>query len=148
MNKEMKAFIAAIAVMGIVRFSLDRFGVPKEIVKYFSMTAVIFVGTVYFAIATITHKQRLKSSYLLVMPYMIIEVLALGYTWATNQQTIFHAEEYSFGTSVGPHTIGHFVGGLTWEPLALFLIMEVIWFVYTSVRGTRRGIDRSNPSRL
>ena len=131
MNTTMKAFIAAIAGMGIVRFALDRAGVPMDVVKYFSMTAIMVIATVSFAIATATHKQRLKDSYLLVMPYMAIEVLALGYTWMTGYQTIFHAKEYSLGSSVAQHTVGHFIGGLTWEPLSIFLVMEIIWFVYT-----------------
>ena len=131
MNTTMKAFIAAIAGMGIVRFALDRAGVPMDVVKYFSMTAIMIIGSVYFAVATATHKERLKDSYLLVMPYMAIEVLALGYTWMTGYQTIFHAKEYSLGSSVAQHTVGHFIGGLTWEPLSVFLVMEIIWFAYT-----------------
>ncbi len=133
MNTTMKAFIAAIAGMGIVRFVLDRAGLPIDVVKYFSMTAIMLIGSIYFAIATTTHKERLKAAYLLVMPYMTIEVLALGYAWASGQQTIFHAREYSFGTTIGKHTIGHFVGGLTWEPLFGFLMMEIIWFGYTRI---------------
>jgi hypothetical protein len=76
-----------------------------------------------------------------VLPYMIIEVAALGYTWATGRQTIFHAQEYSFGVGVGEHTIGHLVGGLTWEPLFLFLVMEVIWLLYS---GGRRLLHASS----
>src|ERR1051326_6783219 len=131
MNRTMKIFIAAIAGMGIVRFVLDRYGVPKETVKYFSMTAVMIIGSIYFAIATKTHKDRLKAAYLLVMPYMTVEVLALSYTWASGRQTIFHAHEYSFGTPLWLHTVGHFVGGLTWEPLFGFVVMEIIWLAYT-----------------
>ena len=135
MNTTMKAFIAAIAAMGIVRFVLDRAGLPIDVVKYFSMTVVMILGSIYFAIATTTHKERLKAAYLLVTPYMTIEVLALGYTWASGHQTIFHAKEYSFGVSIGLHTLGHFVGGLTWEPLFGFLVMEIIWFGYTRITG-------------
>ena len=58
MNTTMKAFIAAIAVMGIVRFALDRAGMPMDVVKYFSMTAIMIIGSVYFAVATATHKER------------------------------------------------------------------------------------------
>ena len=64
-----------------------------------------------------------------------IEVLALGYTWATSHPTIFHAAEYSMGFSIAVHTIGHLVGGLTWEPLFGFLIMEMIWFIYSRGRS-------------
>ena len=130
----MKFFIVAILAMGLIRFALDRHGLPIDTVKYFSMTAIILIGTIYFGIVTDTHKGRLKAAYLLIMPYMAVEVLALGYTWATGAQTIFHTEEYSFGTSIRAHTIGHIIGGLTWEPLTLFLVMEVVWLIYAGVR--------------
>ncbi len=135
MSKMMKLFISAIAAMGIVRFALNMSGLPNEIVKYFSMTAIIIAGQIYFALTTATHKERLKAAYLLVMPYMIIEVLALGYTWASGRPTIFHANEYSLGFSVRVHTIGHLVGGLTWEPLFVFLMMEIIWGIYAGGRS-------------
>lgn len=135
MSKTMKLFIPAIAAMGIVRFVLTLSGLPNEIVKYFSMTAIIIAGQIYFALTTTTHKERLKAAYLLVMPYMIIEVLALSYTWASGRPNIFHANEYSLGFSVRVHTIGHLVGGLTWEPLFVFLMMEIIWGIYAGSRS-------------
>ena len=135
MNKTVKVFIVAIAVMGVVRFILDASGLPKDVVKYFSMTAIMIIGSLYFAIATATHKERLKASYLLIMPYMTVEVIALGYTWATGHQTIFHAAEYSMGTSIGVHTLGHLIGGFTWEPLIGFVAMELVWGIYAGGRS-------------
>jgi len=79
-------------------------------------------------------KDRLKAAYLLILPYMIIEALALGYTWASGRSTIFHTAEYSFGMGIVPHFFGHLVGGLTWEPLSVFLIMEIIWLIYMGGR--------------
>jgi len=134
MSKTMKWFIVAIAAMGVVRFILDAGGVSKDIVRLFSMTVIMMAGSLYFAIAATTHKERLKAAYLLVMPYMTIEVLALGYTWASGHPTIFHAAEYSMGTSIAVHTIGHFVGGLTWEPLFGFVVMEIVWGLYAGGR--------------
>jgi len=125
----MKAFIAAIFAMGVIRFVLTVSGLPDGIVKYFSMTVIWVAGALYFALATETHKERLRAAYLLTLPYMVIEVAALGYTWASGHQTIFHAKEYSFGTTIGYHTLGHLVGGLTWEPLSFFLFMEIVWGV-------------------
>src|SRR5947209_1971847 len=125
MNKAMKAFMIAIAAMGVLRFVLTVNGLPNSTVKYFSMTAVMIVGLTYFAVTTRTHKERLKDSFLLVMPYMTIEVLALGYTWASGRPTIFHTPEYSFGTPLAWHTIGHLVGGFTWEPIMVFIPMEI-----------------------
>ena len=122
----MKAFIAGVLVMGVIRFLLTVSGLPDETVKYFSMSVVIAVGAGYFALVTTSRRERLQAAFLLIMPYMIIEVAALAYTWATGHPTSFHAQEYSFGVSIGWHTIGHLVGGFTWEPLILFVLMEVI----------------------
>jgi hypothetical protein len=130
MKTSMKLFMTAIVVMGVFRFALTMAGLPNAIVKFASMTAIIMVGLIYFAVVSTTHKERLKAAYLLILPYMIVEVLALGYTWISGHQTIFHAQEYSFGTGIALHTIGHFVGGLTWEPLSVFVVMEIIWLIY------------------
>src|SRR5690242_14636892 len=100
MTRTLKWFMLAIAAMGVVRFALDAAGIPKDIVKFFSMSAIILAGTIYFALAAPTHKERLKTAYFLILPYMIIEVLALGYTWASGRQTIFHTKEYSFGYGI------------------------------------------------
>jgi hypothetical protein len=134
MTNVMKGFIAAIAGMGILRFILNLGGIANDVVKYFSMTAIIVIGTIYFAIAAKTHKDRLKAAYLLILPYMIIEVMALGYTWASGRSTIFHTADYSFGMDIMRHFFGHLVGGLTFEPLSVFLVMEIIWLIYTGVR--------------
>src|SRR2546428_135293 len=100
MSKTMKWFIAAILAVGAIRFALTISGVTDSITRFASMTVIIMAGTVYFAIAARTHKERLKAAYLLIIPYMIVEVAALGYTWSSGRQTIFHAREYSFGTSI------------------------------------------------
>jgi len=127
-------FAAAIIVMGIIRFILTLSGLPDSTVKYFSMTAIIIVGTFYFALTTASHKDRLKASYILLIPYMLVEVTALGYAWTSGRPSIFHAKDYSLGTTLPVHTIGHFVGGLTWEPLSTFVVMELIWLVAAGVR--------------
>jgi hypothetical protein len=143
MNKVMKGFIAAILAVGVIRFVLSVAGLPNSTVKYVSMSVVILVGTIYFALATPTHKGRLKDAYLLILPYLVVEVLALGYTWATGHQTIFHAGEYSLGYGIAAHTIGHLVGGLTWEPLFLFLVMEVVWAICVGGRMVLGSKPRS-----
>jgi len=128
----MRAFMLAILAVGALRFILTTLGLPDSVVRLSSMTAVIFVGTIYFALTTRSHMERLKASFLLIIPYMVIEVAALSYTWLSGHQTIFHAEDYRFGLEagqVGFHLLGHFVGGLTWEPLSVFVIMEIIWLI-------------------
>jgi hypothetical protein len=109
----MKVVIAAILVIGVIRFVLTIVGLPNSVVKYASMSVIIAAGAI------------------LILPYMIVEVAALGFTWATGRETIFHAAEYSLGSGTALHTVGHFIGGLTWEPLFLFLVMEIVWGIYT-----------------
>ena len=125
----MKVFIAAVLAMGVIRFALTISGLPDGIVKYFSMSVILLAGTLYFALRTDTHKERLWASYLLFFPYMIIEVAALGYTWVSGHPTIFHSTLYSRGFPLAAHALGHLVGGLTWEPLTAFLLMEIIWAI-------------------
>jgi hypothetical protein len=126
----MNFFIPAILAVGFLRFALSIAGLPNSLVKYCSMTALIAAGTIYFAVTRTVRKDRLKAAYLLILPYMIVEVSVLSYTWATGRQTIFHTPEYSFGTGIAMHTLGHLAGGITWEPLITFLLMEIIRAIY------------------
>ena len=138
-NLAIKLFIAAILVVGMIRFALSVSGVPDTTVKYVSMTVVIAVGMVYFAVTCKTWKQRMKAAYLLILPYMVVEAFALGYTLVTRKPTIFHAPQYSFGTTPGLHFIGHVIGGVTWEPLSLFVVMQVIGFVASRALSFRQN---------
>src|SRR6185369_11716141 len=103
---DVRGFAAAIFLMGLLRFALTTAALPDAFVKFFSMTVIILAGIVYFAIRTETHRERLKAAYLLLFPYMVVEVAALGYTWATGRQTIFHSTDYSFGMPIATHTLG------------------------------------------
>ena len=133
----MKIFIALIAVIGVIRFVLSTAGISNDVVKYASMSVVIMAGSLYFGATTSTHKDRLKAAYLLILPYMVVEVAALSFTWITGRATIFHAAEYSMGTGIAVHTLGHFVGGLTWEPLMVFIVMEIVWAIAAGGRWVR-----------
>ena len=131
----MKFWISAILTVGLIRFILAVSGFPDSVVKYASMTVVIIAASFYFAIACATRRDRLKAAYLLILPYMVVEVTALSYTWASGRHTIFHAPQYALGTDIATHTLGHLIGGLTWEPLIVFVMMEIIRAVYQQSRG-------------
>jgi hypothetical protein len=94
------------------------------------MTGVILIGCVYFAWRTRDWRQRLVTSYALVAPYMLVEAVGIGHSWTTGTETIFHREPYTLGTSIGVPFWGHVVGGLTWEPWALFLLMCLLAWVF------------------
>ncbi len=134
---DVRRFVGAVFLMGVLRFVLTTAALPDAFVKFFSMTVILFAGILYFALRTESHKERLKAAYLLLFPYMVVEVAALGYTWATGRQTIFHSPDYSFGMPIATHTLGHLAGGLTWEPLGAFAMMEILWLIARTVRSRR-----------
>ena len=68
MKTSLKLFMAAIAVMGVIRFVLTIAGLPNAAVKFASMTVIMIVGTLYFGVVSLTHKERIKAAYLLVLP--------------------------------------------------------------------------------
>lgn len=135
----MRGFMAAIFAMGVLRFVLTVSGVPNSTVKWFSMTALLPVGALYFAATTKTHLERLYASYFLILPYMIVEVVGLTYTWVSGATTIFQAPEYTMGFGIVAHTFGHLLGGLTWEPAVLFVIMEIFWAIIALGRRSFSG---------
>jgi hypothetical protein len=135
-------FMVAVLLVGLVRFSLTVSGAPDEVTKFASMTVVILAGCLYFGAASSSWKELLAVSYFLILPYIAVEVGGIGYTWATGTTTIFHAPQYSLGLDLGLHFWGHLVGGLTWEPLTLFVVMLIVYAIAKRWRSWRHGRDR------
>src|SRR5947207_3325840 len=98
--RALKLLIVLTIAAGALRFALSIGGAPNAMVKFVSMTPIVFAGALYCAVACDTWKQRLKAAYLLILPYMIVEVSTLGYSLLTGKQTIFSASEYSLQTSL------------------------------------------------
>ena len=118
-------FVAAVFGAGSVRFGLSLSGVDTNLTRYASMTVVITVAILYFAVRETQRPERLIISYALIAPYMLVETLSLGYTWRTGTATIFHTPPYDVGVEISVHFWGHLVGGLTWEPVFVFLLISV-----------------------
>lgn len=127
-------FVLLILGVGTARLILTLAGVGNESVRVASMTAVILAGIIWFGSRPTAWRSRLWISYALILPYMLIETLGLGVTWISGIPTIFHAPEYSMGTTIRAHFIGHLVGGLTWEPFGLFVILTVLTWLFRLAR--------------
>src|SRR5262249_41507817 len=112
--------------VGAIRFALTVSGASDEVTKYASMTAVIFAACLYFGVRSRSYRELLKQAYLLIAPYVLVELAAIGYTWASGRPTIFHQPKSSFNSPIHVHFWGHLIGGLTWEPLSLFVIMAIV----------------------
>ena len=89
------------------------------------MTVVIAIAILYFASRPGQRRERLVISYRVIAPYMLVETLSPGYTWRTGTTTIFHTPPYTFGVGLPVHFWGHIVGGLTWEPVFVLLLISV-----------------------
>ena len=128
-------FVAAILTVGILRVTLSLAGVPDQITTFFSITVVLVAGILYFGITSREWRDRMQAAYVLFVPYTLIAVPALGYTWITGVPTIFQRHEESMtGLTIGQHFTAMLVGGFTIEPLAAFAFMSLITFIAVRVR--------------
>jgi hypothetical protein len=138
------AFAAAIVVVGAIRFALSLSGVPDQIATYFSMTLVITVGWIYFAIVCSKWKDRLIAAYVLFLPYTAVEIVTLGYTYFTGNPTIFQRHDHEFSLTAGQHLAAMVVTGLTWGPLMIFALMSGVAWVVFKIRS--RSINHNSDS--
>ena len=129
-------FFSVILLVGFSRLALSLAGVPDRVTTFFSMSVVILLGVVYFGATCSQWRDRLLAAYVLSVPYTLIAVSALAYTWFTSHPTIFQRHEHSMtGLTVGPHLIAMLVGGFTFEPWLAFAIMSLIgWVVFRKPR--------------
>ena len=133
------AFVSTILVVGLSRLGLSLAGVPDRITTFLSISVVILAGVVYFGATCSQWRDRYLAAYVLCVPYTLIAVSALGYTWITSHPTIFQRHEHSMtGLTVGPHLIVMLVGGFTFEPLILFGLMSLIGWVFLLFRKRKQ----------
>ncbi len=122
----LSTFVAVIFLIGSLRFGLSVSGVDSGLTRYASMTVVMAIAILYFAARRTGSGERLVISYALVAPYMLVETVALGYMWRTGTATIFHTLPFTFGVTLPVHFWGHVLGGLTWEPMLVFLLIGAV----------------------
>jgi len=76
-------FVAAILIVGFLRVTLTLSGVPDRFTTFFSISVVIAVSMIYFGVTCRQWRDRVLAAYVLFVPYTLIAVPALGYTWVT-----------------------------------------------------------------
>jgi hypothetical protein len=137
-------FVVAILAVGLTRFSLTMLGVEDRITTFFSISVVIGVGVFYFGLSCERWRDRMTAAYVLFIPYTLIAVAALGYTWITGQPTIFQRHELSMtGLTIGQHFTVMLIGGFSLEPWAAFAVMSLIaWIAWMVRRVFVGGISR------
>jgi hypothetical protein len=131
-----KPFLVLIAVVGVARLALSLGGVPNSAARWLSISAVLWIGVLYFSIRAHTTGF---GSYLSLLPIFVLQslvaqaVIITGIIIAivTGVDNIFSAPEYSFGGDGKTwfHVGAHLVLGTTIGSLIGWLVGCVIMFV-------------------
>jgi hypothetical protein len=137
-----KPFLGLILVVGIARLALSLGGVPNSTARWLSITAVLWLGAVYYAIRVHTsgfgsYKQLLPicvlgslSAQAVIVPGIILAI----YTATDN---IYSVPEYAFGNDgkTWLHVGAHLLVGTTVAPLLGWLVGCVIMFATRKLAG-------------
>jgi hypothetical protein len=135
-----KVFLILILIVGIVRLALSLGGVSTAIDKWFSITAVMWIGLLYYAVKVHTsgfgsYKQLLPICFLQSWAAQLVIVPSIILAIVTGKDNIYSLPEYAFGQDgkTWLHVIGHLVGGGIVGPLIGWLVGCVIMFVTKKV---------------
>ena len=139
-----KPFLILILAVGIARLALSLGGVPLWIGKWISITAVMWIGVVCFAIRVHTtgfgsYKHLLPICVLQSLTAQAIIVPAIVLAILTGQDNVYSVPEYSFGSDgkTWLHAAAHLVLGTTIGSLVFWLVGCLILFV------TRKVVSRA-----
>ena len=130
-----KAFLILILVVGIVRLALSLGGAPNTTAKWLSITAVIWIGVLYYSIRVHTsgfgsYKQLLPICVLQSWAAQAIIVPGIILAIVTGKDNIYSIPESFFGRDgkTWVHVFAHLVVGTTVAPLLGWLVGCVIMF--------------------
>ena len=139
-------FLGSILIVGIARFVLSLAGVPNSAVKWFSITAVMWIGVLYYAVRIHTsgfgsYKHLLPICVLQSLVSEVIIVPGIILAIITGHDNIYSAPEYSFGSDgkTWVHVAAHLGLGTTIGPLVGWLVGCLIMF--TTKKLMSRGKD-------
>jgi hypothetical protein len=131
-----KPFLGLILVVGVARLALSLGGVPNSVVKWLSITAVIWIGVVFYAVRIHTtgfgsFKQLLPICILQSLTAQVIIVPAIILAILTGNDNVYSAPEFSFGTDgkTWSHVWGHLLVGTTIGSLVGWVVGCLILFV-------------------
>ncbi|MBI4382395.1 MAG: hypothetical protein HY574_14555 [candidate division NC10 bacterium] len=147
-----RLFLGLILVVGIVRLALSFGGVPNSTAKWLSITAVVWIGVLYYSIRVHTsrfgsYKQLLPIYVLQGLVAQAIIVPAIVIAILTGSDNIYSAPEYSFGGDgkTWLHAGAHLVLGTTIGPLVGWLVACLIMFATKKL--VKRGKDTKAAAR-
>jgi hypothetical protein len=140
-----RVFIILVAVTGITRLAQSLGGAPNATATWFSMTAVAWIGVVYYAVRTHTSgfgtfRHLLPVIALVNVTAQAIAIAAIVIAIFTGTDNIFSAPEYAFGSDgkTWLHAGAHLVVGTTVGTLTAWLTGSLFMFITMKVTGDKR----------
>lgn len=142
-----KPILLLIIIVGVTRLVLSLAGAQNSAVKFISITAVLFIGLLYFSIRVYTtgfgsYKQLLPLLFLQSVVSQAIIIAGIVIAMQTGKDNIFSAPEYSGGGDgkTWLHAGAHLVLGAAVFPLLAWLIGSIIMWV------TKKISPRNTPA--
>lgn len=137
-----RPFLILILIVGVVRLALSLGGVSSSIAKWLSITAVMWIGLLYYAVRVHTsgfgsYKQLLPICVLQSLAAQLIIVPAIILAIFTGKDNIYSQPEFAFGGDgkTWAHVAAHLFIGTTLGPLIAWLVGCVIMFATKKLAG-------------
>ncbi len=137
-----RLFLVLVPLTGIIRLLLSLQGYPIASVRWVSMTAVGFIGVVYFAIRVHTtgfggYKELLVLCTLQNLTSQIVSIAGILQALLSGVTNIYSTSEFSFGADPKSHILAHVFIGTTAGSIVPWLIGCLVLFVVRKVVGDR-----------
>lgn len=130
-----KPFLLLILAVGLVRLALSLGGVSSSIARFLSITAVMWIGVLYYSIRIHTsgfgsYKHLLPICVLQSLTAQVVIVPAIILAIYTGKDNIYSLPEFAFGGDgkTWAHVAAHLLLGTTMGPLISWLVGCVIMF--------------------
>jgi hypothetical protein len=130
-----KVFLILVLIVGLGRLALSLAGVPNSIGKWLSITVVLLLGLIYYAIRVHTsgfgsYKQLLPLLFIQNALGQLIVIAGIVLAIVTQKDNIFSAPEFSGGGDgkTFVHITGHLIAIIV-IPLIGWAIASLIMFV-------------------
>jgi hypothetical protein len=131
-----RVFLVLIVIVAIIRLALSLGGVPTEVARWASVTAIFWIGAIYFGVRVHTtgfgsYRHLLPIYVLQLLAAQIVIVPAIILAIATGRDNIFSLPEFAFGQDgkTWTHVLGHLFVGPTLGSLMNWIVGCLVMLV-------------------
>jgi hypothetical protein len=136
-----RLFLILVPLVGLLRLGLSLEGIPDSTVQLFSMTALVFIGVVYYAVRVHTtgfgsYKQLLVVVVLTNLASQVVSILGIVTAIATGTSNIFSNDFFpGYDGKSLLHVGAHLFVGTTLGSLVPWAIGSLILAITRKVSG-------------